>query len=285
MIPNNNLSPLPFYDSEDKQNHKKDYAFGKIFCLASPSRKILPFQIIREARDESGFAVFLRNVDGTDFKTITDEMNATGLRVNKYPANGYDIIVYPGLLQLAITMPEGQYYVALFDGVEWFYSDVFTSIVNLNDYLKIEYYDAESLLFDNGMIDYSDSFKFHLYLCTQVGKPEYPFTEQLEERDGYSFVEKQISEKTYKFTFLAPEFLCDAMRIIRMSDYVTITTKNNEYNSDTFLITPKWEEQGDLASVEAEFQCNTIVKKIGMGYTPADNGDFNDDYNNDYLNS
>jgi hypothetical protein len=285
MIPNNNLSPLPFYDSVERQNHRKDYAFGEVFCLGTPDRKILPFQIIREHRTNQIVYAKLRKKDGTEFLDVLNELSATGLLVNQYTASGYDVIVYPGILPMAITTPEGEYYLHLSDGVQNWFSDVFTIVYNLSEYLKIEYSDADSLVFDNGLIDYSGTFKFHIYLCTQVGKPEYPFTEQLEERDGQSFIEKQISEKTYKFTFLAPEYLCDAMRIIRMSDYVTIFTKGNEYDVDTFLITPKWEEQGDLASVEAEFQCNTIVKKIGMGYTPADNGDFNNDYNNDYKNS
>ncbi len=259
MTPNNNLSPLPFYDSVNKQNHRKDYAFGEVFCLATPDRKILPFQIQREHRGNSITSALLKNVDGTTFLNVLSEMNATGLVVNFY--TDYDIVQYPGILTMAITTPEGQYYLQISDGVETWYSDVFTIIRNLDGYLKIEYYDAESLVLDNGLIDYSNSFKFHIYLCTQVGKPEYPFTEQLEERDGYSFIEKQISEKTYRFTFLAPEYLCDAMRIIRMSDYVTIFTRNNEYSADTFLITPEWQDQGDLASVDAEFQCNTIVKK------------------------
>ena len=71
-----------------------------------------------------------------------------------------------------------------------------------------------------------------------------------------------------------------------MSDNVIITNKGDEYSADTFLITPKWQEGGFLAAVEAEFQCDTVIKKIGRGTPPATNiGDFNDDYNNDYLNS
>jgi len=161
------------------------------------------------------------------------------------------------------------------------YSEVFTIVRSVDDFLKIEYSDLESLEIPGGLVDYSTNFKFNLYLKTQLGRPEYPIEEQVENRDGYTFIEKQVSEKTFKFNFLAPEYLLDAMRLIRMSDNVVITSKGETYDVDTFLITPKWEDGGYLASVEAEFQCDTVIKKIGRGYTPL-GGDFNIDYNNDH---
>ena len=53
---------------------------------------------------------------------------------------------------------------------------------------------------------------------------------------------------------------------------------------DTFLITPDWEDNGDVASVDAEFDTATVAKKIGRGFTIAIKGDFNDDYNDDFNN-
>ena len=123
-----------------------------------------------------------------------------------------------------------------------------------------------------------------VYLPTQVGKPEYDFQEEGEKRDGYFFPEKQTSEKIYKFSFLAPEYLCDAMRIIRMSDHVQITSRGETYSADSFLITPKWQEQGDLAGVEAEFETDTVIKKIGRGVVVTNLGDYNSDFNNDFNN-
>ena len=83
---------------------------------------------------------------------------------------------------------------------------------------------------------------------------------------------------------MAPEFLCDVMRFIRMADYIHITDKyGRKYDCDMFLITPKWQTQGDLANVEIEFKTATVAKKIGRGYiTPGTKGDFNNDFNNDF---
>lgn len=46
-----------------------------------------------------------------------------------------------------------------------------------------------------------------------------------------------------------------------MSDFVTVYSQGRKYDCDTFLITPKWQTQGNLASVECEFECATVVKK------------------------
>ena len=43
---NNNISPLPFYDSIALQNHRKDYAFGQVYPLITYKNMLLPFQVV-----------------------------------------------------------------------------------------------------------------------------------------------------------------------------------------------------------------------------------------------
>ena len=131
----------------------------------------------------------------------------------------------------------------------------------------------------------SGQYAFHnvVYLATELGKPDYEFEETGESRDGWFFPEKMISEKSYKFQFMAPEYLCDAMRFVRMADEIKVTDKyGRTYLCDQFLMTPKWQDQGNLASVEAEFQTDTVAKAIGRALSPADLAAFNNDYNADY---
>lgn len=282
MTPNNNFSILPFYTDLSKQNHRKDYAFGEVYPLFTPDRKILPFQIIRDTRINNISSVLLKTIEGSTVANITSQLISNGLIIKSYSTYGYDIIIYPGSLLITTETPEGRYYLQITDGVETWFSEIFTIVRSVESYLKITYRDSESLIFEGGRIDFSDNFAFNLYLPTQLGRPDYEFEEQVDKRDGYQFVEKQISEKTYKFNFVAPEYLLDAMRIIRMMDNVEITSKGEVYSVDQFLITPKWQSGGYLAGVEAEFQCNTVIKKIGRGYTPIDIGDFNNDFNNDF---
>ncbi len=213
--------------------------------------------------------VNLYDKDGVLIGDITQYMQDAGLQVVEFSPLGYDVIVFPAIMPMQTNMLDGFHYLSISDGVQTWYSDMFTIVHDMTPYLKIEWWDVENFVFDAGQIVYQNpAFKNRLYFCTELGKPEYQFEEEGESRDGYYFPTKQISEKTYKCTVLAPEYLCDVMRFIRMADYVRITDKyGREYDVDTFLITPKWQTQGDLASVEIEFETNTVAKKIGKGYT------------------
>lgn len=288
MTPNNNLSVLPFYTDRQYQDFRKSYAYGDVYPLFTPLNKLLPFQIIRPTRSNA-----IRWVRIYDYKItrlladITTQMQETGLQIVRFANYGYDVIVYPGIGQMALNFPEGRYTMMINDGVQTFVSDVFTWVSGtMGGYLCVEWSDAQNMEVDGGQIVYEGvPFKNRVYLCTELGKPEYKFEEEGEERDGYFFPEKQISEKTFRFIFLAPEYLCDVMRLIRMSDFVTVYSQGRKYDCDTFLITPKWQTQGNLASVECEFECATVVKKIGRGVIPSGTkGDYNNDFNNDFDN-
>ena len=219
---------------------------------------------------------------------ITTVIYESGIADKRFPALGYDILVYPGTLLITTlrNLPEGRYYIrAIINQTETFYSEVFTIVNDVSSYLKITWWDIDDFVMDAGTIVYKNlAFKNILYLCTDIGKPEYIFEEEGETRDGYFFPVKQISEKRYRFSFLASEYLLDVMRFIRMADFAEIEYHGQKYSLDTFLITPDWEDNGDIASVQAEFDTATVAKKIGLGYIKAQRGDFNDDFNNDFNN-
>lgn len=290
MYPNNNLSVLPFYSDIRYQNHRRSYAYGEIYPLMTPSATLLPFQIIRSHRSDDIVTVLLRKKDGQSFADITQDMKVCGLRIiPQKPSLDKDVVLFPATVALATAIPDGMYYLELSDGVEQWVSDIFTVVQDVSTLLKVQWYDIEDLEMSNGLaVIYSDEygnacFRNVVYLCTQLGKPEYTFSEEVSERDGYSFPEKQVSEKTYKCTFLAPEYMLDVMRFVRLSDYVRITDQTGQiYDCDSVIITPTWQTQGDLASVEMEFQTDTAVKRIGYGYSTRGGGDFNNDFNNDF---
>ena len=286
---NNNLSVLPFYSSIAEQNHRKSYAYGDIYPLYTPMNKIPAFQVVVTHSDATISSAALYTSKGVYVSSIISKMVEGGLIKKAYAADGYDVIVYPaGAITGGIVNAEGQYYITItMSDNSVLYSDIFTCVGQLSSCLKIEWWDVEDFVMDGERIVYPLSevlwFKNCLYLSTELGKPEYEFNEEGEQRDGYFFPELQISEKKYKATFLASEYLCDVMRFIRMADYVKITDKyGNIYRADTFLITPKWEAQGNLAAVDMEFTCDTVAKKIARAVTSI--GDFNDDYNDDFFN-
>lgn len=284
---NNNLSPLPFYDNIDEQNHYKPYAYGEVYPLYTPIGSIPPFQLIIPHTTATVSSVTLYKVATATGTDITSAINTAGLIKKNFATNGYDVVLYPSMNVTNFSTEEGRYYIVVqLSNGDRYYSDIFTMVGDMSGYLNLMWWDLNDLEMDNARIVYKDGavacYRNQLWLQTQLGKPDYDFTEEGETRDGYFFAEKMVSEKKYKCTILAPEYLCDVMRFIRMSDRVYVTDQNGiQYRCDTFLITPKWEQQGDLASVEIEFTCDTVAKKIGKGYVDT-GADFNNDYNNDY---
>lgn len=287
MIPNNNLSVLPFYTSIEQQNARKWWIYGKVYPLFTPAGFMLPFQIIRPHSDNV-LAVFqIYTKDNQLVGDYSGRISEMGFAIKSFIA--YDVIVFAGQLPIFTQMDNGQYYAVLGDGVQTWYSEIFTVVNDITGYLKLEWWDVEDFTMDAGTIVYQQpAFKNVLYLCSDIAKPEYNFSEDVIERDGYTFPVKQVSEKRYRFSFLASEYLLDVLRFVRMADYARITKDGQTwYNLDTFLISPEWEDNGDVAVVDAEFTTATVAKKIGRGYIgfiqPGD-GDFNNDFNNDFSN-
>lgn len=285
MIPNNNLSVLPWYDSIERQNARKWWVYNKVYPLFTPAGFMLPFQVMREHRTNEIVSFRIYKRDNSLVGDFTQVLKETGLKViNPIGAREIDVIVYSGLLPAFTKFANGQYYAVMSDGVQTWYSEMFTIVNDISGYLKLEWWDVDDFYMDEGVIIYkSPLFRNKLYLCADIAKPEYIFEEDGETRDGYFFPAKQISEKRYHFTFLASEYLLDVMRFVRMADYAQITKNEQVYKLDTFLITPEWEDNGDVASVDAEFDTATVAKKIGRGFATTTNGDFNNDYNNDFL--
>ena len=251
--PNNNLSVLPWYTSLDKQNAKKWYAFGNVWPLVMPTNRIIPYQFVVPFTD---VAIAGSSIINLDTKDIYDGQSSHTLvtRVD------YTVVKSNGF---TVSLPEGRYYAKIdFANGVTYYSEVFTLVSNISDYVKIQYWNDDILVYNGGEINYEDEFKFEMYLCTTIGKPEYSFEEEVTKRLGYKFPELQVSNKLYKFTCIGPEYLCDAMRLIRLSDYIKIVSKDDSYNALTFSYDAKWETQGDLASIEVEFETDTIIQKL-----------------------
>lgn len=277
---NNNISPLPFYDDISLQNHRKDYAFGNIYQLITYKNMLLPFQVVLAGGTAINW-VRLYNFNTGTYTDITASIKENGLALKSY--TDFKLLKYPGTLPIVEIKHEGLYYLAIsISDLGIIYSDVFTVTNKIDDYLLLEYYNSYNFELKGGIVDFSDNFKFKCYLNTQVGKPEYDFEEEATERMGYTFIESQVSKKIYKFTFIAPEYLCDALRIVRLCENKRAISKKQTYGMTTFTMEPEWQDQGDLAAVECEFETDTVIANIG-GYAPKPLGrDFNNDFNNDF---
>lgn len=299
---NNNLSPIPFYRSLAEQDFRKWYAYGGMYPHRVSGSNLIPFFFVYGdpissitsikfykacCSEEEIFGAGAYNLDFSSAFSLTGDGDDSGFGATLITKcgilnadDGSYGIVYFTAPTMSLGLPKGLYYMVfeleLEDGdTAYRYSDVFLveSDADLQrDCISVKWYDEEDLEFTDGLIPYAHTAgsKYYgnkVFLDTTIGMPEYEFTEEGEERDGRFFPIKQISEKTYKFTFIAPEFLCDAMRTIRMSDVIVITDQyDNEYDVEQFEMEVSWLEGGHLAEVQCSFQTDTVVKKIGKAY-------------------
>lgn len=265
MIPNNNLSVFPWYGSLEEQNARKWWDYDMIYPLFTPAGYLLPFQIMRTHREDAITSFLVYDKNGSLIGDYTTELQNAGISIVEFENLGYDVIIFTGTNRVFTSFNDGQYYAALSDGVDTWYSEIFTVVNDISGYLKLEWWDVENFVMPSGTIVYAyDESVFHniLYLCTDIARPDYTYEEESVERDGYTFAIKQISKKVYHFSFLASEYLLDAMRFIRMADNVKITKEGKTYDVISFLITPEWQPNGNIAGVTAEFEADTIAKKL-----------------------
>lgn len=276
------ISPLKFYDDLHKQNRYRSFAYGHVAPLITNPNVVSPFQLIVSG-DVS--EVYVRSADTNKRVTgnVVERFKDAGLR-NVSKNDDYNILLFLGIFPLSGVIDyEGQYWLEIHSG-GWYYSEVFCFDNNIDDCLKVEYWNPEGdFALKNGIIVLgSENFHFILLLKSELGKPEYSFEEEATKRLGYSFIESQVSKKTYKFNTVIPEYLCDAMRIIRLCSQKKITCKGETYDAITFNMEVDWQEQGDLASVTCEFDVDNIITNLGGFKHENLGGDLNNDYNNDY---
>lgn len=267
---NRSYSPLAWYDSIEEQNHNKWYAFGNVYRMCMPNGYILPFQFNRPASDEEIAYVMIHPLSGGNPIDITNVMLQNGLEVvSDYNAYGYDVIRYNSNNSIGVTVDDGYYYLSIEYGSGIIFSEVFTFSSDLSKHIRIEWEIYDDIVSGSGIVLSGNNV---LYVSSDIGKPEYIFEEEGTDRDGLFFAEKQLSEKVYRFTFLAPEYVCDSIRLAQMADSVIVTDANgNSHYCDTFNTTVEWQEQGDVASVEVKFTTSAVLKKVGKGLSSSKN--------------
>lgn len=262
----NNFSPLAFREKSQKATYKKWYAYGKEFALPFSTTELPPFQftvVNLPVFNPNDAEIFLVN-EATGVRT------ATGIYPKFNVMNGHNAVLYvspgsnmyaksmdPGVYRAEFTIPQGETYVSTpicaTEGIE----------TNTN-FVKLEYWNDENLAYPNGFITTGtdNDFKFQMYIPTTFFKPKYEFEEEITKRAGYKFLELQTCNKVFGFNFLAPEYICDALRLVRLSDYIRFTHDGEYYNALNFEYTPDWQDNGYLAAIECQFETDTIIQKL-----------------------
>lgn len=265
MEVHNNFSPLAFRKKESKATYEKWYAFGKNYAIPASANTLIPFQFT-----EMNIPVFQPNtIEVVAVNEETGEMIKTGVYVSYdvMPEHGGVLYVSPGKNSFREALPQGTYRASFLVGDEEYISTPFCVIPGIetsSKYLLIEYWNDEKIAYPGGFITTGENndFRYQMYVPATICKPKYEFEEELTKRAGYKFLELQTSTKVYAFTFVAPEFICDAMRLIRLSDYIRISHDGEYYNALNFEFDVDWQEQLYLAAVDCQFETDSIIQKL-----------------------
>lgn len=265
MEVHNNFSPLAFRKKESKATYEKWYAFGKNYAIPASANTLIPFQFtdvnVGEIQPDSIEVVAVNQETGEGIKT--------GVYVSRddMPEHGSVLYVSPGKNSFSEALPQGTYRAEFTIGTQVYISTPFCVIPGIetsSKYLLIEYWNDEKIAYPDGFITTgaNNDFRYQMYVPATICKPKYEFEEELTKRAGYKFLELQTSTKVYAFTFVAPEFICDAMRLIRLSDYIRISHDGEYYNALNFEFDVDWQEQLYLAAVECQFETDSIIQKL-----------------------
>ena len=265
MEVHNNFSPLAFRKKESKATYEKWYAFGKNYAIPASANTLTPFQFT-----EFNIPVFEPNtIEVEVINEETGEPKKTGVYVSfdVMPEHGGVLYVSPGKNSFREALPQGTYRARFSIGDQVYISTPFCVIPGIetsSKYLLIEYWNDEKIAYPDGFITTgaNNDFRYQMYIPATICKPKYEFEEELTKRAGYKFLELQTSTKVYAFTFVAPEFICDAMRLIRLSDYIRISHDGEYYNALNFEFDVDWQEQLYLAAVDCQFETDSIIQKL-----------------------
>lgn len=265
MEVHNNFSPLAFRKKESKATYEKWYAFGKNYAIPASANTLTPFQFT-----ELNIPVF--DPDTIEVEAVNEE-TGEGIKTGVYvsfdvmPEHGGVLYVSPGKNSFREALPQGTYRARFTIGYQVYISTPFCVIPGIetsSKYLLIEYWNDEKIVYPDGFITTgtNNDFRYQIYVPATICKPKYEFEEELTKRAGYKFLELQTSTKVYAFTFVAPEFICDAMRLIRLSDYIRISHDGEYYNALNFEFDVDWQEQLYLAAVDCQFETDSIIQKL-----------------------
>jgi hypothetical protein len=119
---------------------------------------------------------------------------------------------------------------------------------------------------DLGNIYYGGSFVNTVFFEADIGEPEYSIKEEGHENEEGIFIAKiQKRIKSYKFEVFVPEYVVDALVLMPLHDNIFISLTNGLYYSRirNVEVTPTWEFNGCMATVEIKFQQDDQVVKTG----------------------
>ena len=260
MFDNTLHIPLKFYTAVEKQDRFRAFSTTKKFIQWTDEDHLPEFQIKADSSDNFS-TVKLVNVDTYVENTVT-----MGSDFYEVDFTGFTYLIYNRILDLSSPTPPGDYYLKVTtSSADVYYSEVF-SVGDIIGKTIFEYYNST----DIGGIDYTNGdagqYKSTLIVDTTMAKPEYVIEEEaVEDGDGNVMVTFQRHVKKFKLWFHAPEHIADAVALIPLHDYVTLTTNYGQPDQSTGrvydpVVTVEWLETKGLAKITIDFRDTAIIK-------------------------
>jgi len=213
--------PIRFYDASAKQLFRRSMYYDNNFALVVVNKdKLFPFQIERAAAEDIITEVSLYDRNDEFKKDITDLLTIT-----RHTDKTTDYIRYFASTNLSESLPFGEYYLYITDGVNDWYSDLF-EIDHLTDTIEFEYHN----LHDFAGFLYNDSYqnKFRVRgLIEDIGEYE-TYKEKIEDFNKNETTTFHKEQKLYRVSVLCDNTLHDAIRIMAMHDTINITNRLDE---------------------------------------------------------
>lgn len=263
MTVQNNTNVLGWYLDSKYQNHKKDYAYNKVFPFVTELGTLPPFQIPYSSIDEVTKFDIIKFSDATE-TSVLSQLTTVGFNIQSF--DDYDLAIYPGTVAFTGSWEPDLYYARFQDGTTTWYSDVFLFANDVSRCLKLEWWHNEDFVYPDGRIQYTFPYKTFAYLRTDIGKPDYKKLKEVSIRDGKEFDLKVTTWKEYKFEIKSPEYFADALSKVCQHDNVVITYDDVEFSVEKFESTVNWQKRGDIAMVECLFTTDSHTTINGRGY-------------------
>lgn len=235
--------------------HERQFFYGTKYILPVPVGELLPFQFIRTTGGLRPITAFdIIHEDGTSTDVLSDVASMID-----YKSTDVSVVIrFKATRVLSGTWDEGWKRATVSDGVTTWQSDYF--LWTRTPLVKIEWWHPINIPVENGVIDYSDNFKYHVYLRTDIGMPQYPLEEEVDRRESIDFPFRETSYKQYQFPTIVSEYLMDCLRLIPIHAEIRI-----HHLDDVLRVTKmrhsevRWIEIGDVASTLWTFRTNTVV--------------------------
>lgn len=163
----------------------------------------------------------------------------------------------------------GPHYIELIIGAYTWYSEPFVWSDNLYDYVHVRYRRTKPIITADNYIAFvdqqGDDIYADMYLPTALLAPPYTFESEVEEVDGYKFVQKLVSYRSEKLEFFCTGYFAEALRILWHCNVRLISQQPEAEHIVDFMDSPEisWDNDTHYCSATITFNADTIMQTNG----------------------